>query len=141
MKKVSKILTLTDVGKTNSHLSAIRIPSNVVGSKVLPELSKEVLNPKIDLVFYDENGKAWVFPYIFYNDKFHGKPARLSHNEYRLSRVKDYINAYGIQEEDEIWFSIDDNGIRRIGFVRKEVPKEPDDGIIHIRGGWKIYTY
>ena len=76
MKKVSKKLTLTDVGKNNSHLSAIRIPASVVGSEVLPELSKEELNPKLDLVFYDENGKGWVFQYIYYNDKYHGKPSR-----------------------------------------------------------------
>lgn len=141
MKKVSKKLTLTDVGKNNSHLSAIRIPASVVGSEVLPELSKEELNPKLDLVFYDENGKGWVFQYIYYNDKYHGKPSRLSHNEYRLSRVRDYIRAYALEEEDEIWFSIDDNDIRRVGFVKKEVPQEENDGIIHIKGGWKIFEY
>lgn len=141
MKKVSKKLTLTDVGKNSSHLSAIRIPASVVGSDVLPELPQNVLNPKVDLLFYDENGKAWKFQYIFYNDKFHGKPVKLSHNEYRLSRVRDYIRAYALEEDDEVWFSIDENGIRRIGYIKKTVPQKDDDGIIHIRGGWKIFEY
>ena len=141
MKKVSKRLTLTDVGKNNSHLSAIRIPASVVGSDVLPELSKDVLNPKRDLLFYDENGKGWIFQYIFYNDKYHGKPSKLSHNEYRLSRVREYMRAYALEENDEIWFSIDENEIRRVGFIKNTVPHKEDDGVIHIRGGWKIFQY
>lgn len=141
MRRVSKILTLTDVGKNNSHLSAIRIPARVVGSEVLPELSKTILNPKMDLVFYDENGKGWVFQYIYYNDKFFGKSVKQSHNEYRLSCVRDYIRAYALEEGDIIWFSIDENGIRRVGFDKKAIPQIDDDGVIFIRGGWKIYEF
>lgn len=143
MKKVSKKLTLTDVGRNNSHLSAIRIPMDVVGSEVLPKLSQTILNPKRNLVFLDEMGVEWTFQYIYYNDKYHGKPTKLAHNEYRLSRVRDYIKAYGIDDGDEIWFSIDDQGTRTIGFNRASSSEQPeeDDGIIHIRGGWKIYEY
>ena len=141
MKRVSKILTPTDVGKNNSHLSAVRIPIGIIGGGVFPSLSTTVLNPKMDLLFYDENGKGWVFQLIFYNDKFFGKPLKLSHNEYRLSCVKEYISAYGLDEGDTIWFSIDDNDIRRVGFNKQTAPETEDDGIIYIRGGWKIYDF
>ena len=143
MIKCSKILTATDVGKTNAHLSGIRIPNDVIGTNVLPCMPTDILNPTRELTFFDENGIAWTFNYKYYNDKYHGKPQKKAHNEYRLTCVKDYIREYMLEEGDEVWFSMDDKKVRHIGFVKKEKVSEPknDDGIIHVKGGWKVYDF
>ena len=141
MNKISKVLTLTDVGKNNSHVSAIRIPVGIVGSDVLPTLPKDILNPSVTYTFYDENGHAWNFIYVYYNDKYHNKSKKQSHNEYRLSKVTSFINAYGLDAGDELWFGIDEYGKRYIGFNKKALPQPIEDGVIHIRGGWKIYEF
>jgi len=142
MKKASKILTATDVGKNNSHLSALRVPMNLVDKGIMPALPIDTLNPKQNIIFMDENDVKWKFVLIYYNDKFFGKETRLAHNEYRLSNVREFLSAYNLDVGDEVFFSIDDLGIHRVSYLKKEAKKpESDDGIIHIRGGWKIYEF
>ena len=106
--KLYKTLSRNDTGETKSHQSGISIPASVAHSGIFPELGTEKLNPRITITFTDENGRDWTFQYIYYNDAFFGKPARQSHNEHRLTCVKDYIAENAIHSGDKIWFGIDE---------------------------------
>lgn len=134
--KVWKTLSKNDTGETHSHQSGISIIKDIARVGVFPELGIETLNPRVEIKFLDENNKEWTFQYIYYNDKYHGKPATKSHDEYRLTRVKDFIKEYSIMSGDSVWFAIDENNQRRIGFERKQ--EEDESNVIHITKGWKI---
>ncbi len=125
-KKLYKTLSKNDVGLTGSHQSGISIPKNVVEAGILPSLPKEILNPRITLYFLDEEGHNWEFQYIYYNDQFHNKERGKSHNEYRLTRVKNFLRYYNVLDGDEIWFSNEENNLY-IGHVKKtETNQKPN---------------
>ncbi len=137
--KLFKVLSRNDTGETNSHQSGISIPKNVAASGIFPSLTADTLNPRVDVTFYDEDNVAWTFQYIYYNDLFFGKPYGKGHNEYRLTCVIDYIRKYNIKSGNEIWFSIDDNGVRRIGYMGQKQEAQlliNDATVIKLSPGW-----
>ena len=138
--KLFKVLSKNDTGETNSHQSGISIPKSVASSGIFPILSTDVLNPRTDVTFYDEEGIAWTFQYIYYNDVFFGKKHGKGHNEYRLTCVKEYMKKHNVKAGKEIWFSIDSKGIRHIGYV-SEVREAKllinDRRTIKISPGWR----
>ena len=97
MEKYFKTLSRNDTGETHSHQSGISIPKLVARTDVFPKLSKEVLNPRTEVCFFDENDICWRFQYIYYNDLFHGKPKEKGHDEFRMTCVKEYISEYNIK--------------------------------------------
>ena len=137
--RIYKTLTRNDTGETHSHQSGITIPVNVARSGIFPELGIKELNPRTEVIFYDENKVAWKFQYIYYNDVFFGKERQKAHNEHRLTCVTDYIKENQIVSGDSIWFEIDDNGVRHIGFEKAEnTPKEEDsEFVIKLGSGWR----
>ena len=91
-EQLFKVLSRNDTGETGGHQSGISIPKAVAGSS--------------------------IFPAIYYNDKYHGKPADKCHDEFRLTCTNSYIREHNIKAGDQIWFAIDDDGKRYIGFMR-----------------------
>ena len=114
-----KTLSRNDTGETKSHQSGISIPKIVAKTDIFPPLGIETLNPRTTVEFYDEDGELYKFEYIYYNDQFHGKEASKSHNEFRLTRVIDFLRKVNAHSGDQIWFGLDDQGGRRIGLVKK----------------------
>ena len=137
MEKVYKVLTRNDTGETHSHQSGITIPKKVAETTIFPKLGIDKLNPRTELLFFDEEGKMWCFQYIYYNDVFHGKERSKAHNEHRLTCVKDYIRANNIKSGDSIWFGIDLHGVRKIGFVSNSEDKNEGTTVIKLGYGWK----
>ena len=136
--KVWKTLSRNDTGETNSHQSGISIIKDIARAGVFPILTTETLNPRTDVCFCDENGKKWNFKYIYYNDLFFGKDKSKGHDEFRLTCVKDFIRENNIIAGDEIWFAINENGERIIGFNRQNNLEDENDDVIVIRKGWKM---
>lgn len=136
MEKLYKILTRNDTGETNSHQSGITIPTVVAKSGIFPKMSKEVLNPREEITFFDEEKVAWNFQYIYYNDVYFGKPKNKSHNEHRLTCVRQYIKENQIRSGDSIWFGIDDNGVRYIGFKKAEQEIQEKKNVIKLTRNW-----
>ena len=134
--KIYKTLTKNDTGETKSHQSGITIPKLVADSGIFPILPTDILNPREEVIFYDESGIAWKFQYIYYNDCFHGKPQKLAHNEHRLTCTKDYIRQNSLIAGDSIWFGIDENKVRRIGFEKASVKEIDDNFTIKLKAGW-----
>lgn len=118
-EQLCKVLSRNDTGETGGHQSGISIPKAVASSSIFPKMSKDILNQRRDITFVDEGGKEWNLQYIYYNDKYHGKPAGKCHDEFRLTYTNAYIKEHNIKSGDQIWFAIDENNIRHIGFLRE----------------------
>ncbi len=151
--KTWKTLSRNDTGETHSHQSGISIPKEVARTDIFPQLGTETMNPRIEVVFYDEEDNAYTFQYIYYNDVFFREDKKRGHNEFRITCVKDYINKYSIKAGDRIWFALDINNVRRIGFEKAELSIEEqnqkqevqnNDGkefVLVLKGGWKYIKY
>lgn len=145
--KVYKILSRNDTGETKSHQSGISIPKEIARSSIFPPLDSSELNPRTNVLFFDEDNIKWEFQYIYYNDYFFGKEKSKGHNEYRLTCVKNFMSEYTIIAGDSIWFSIDNNEVKHIGFLKqsKEADKymknENNETVIEIKGGWHYIKY
>lgn len=134
--KLSKVLTKNDTGETHSHQSGITIPKGVADSGIFPEMPIDKLNPREEITFYDEHKVGWTFQYIYYNDVFFGKPKEKAHNEHRLTCTRKYMQDNGIKSGDTIWFSIDEKGVRHIGFVKQAEEGKIITKIV-IGSGWR----
>lgn len=144
--KLSKTLSKNDTGETHSHQSGISIPKAIANEGIFPKLGMESLNPRVTVAFVDEEENTWLFQYIYYNDVFFGKERSKAHNEFRLTCVKDYIRHNSIQSGDDIWFGIEEDGTRRIGFTRAATKNnygkdEEGNVVISIKGGWHYVKY
>lgn len=150
--KVWKTLSKNDTGETNSHQSGIAIPKDIVEKGVFPKLGIETVNPRVEVVFYDEENNVYKFQYIYYNDIFFRPDKKRGHNEFRITCVKDYIKKYSVKSGDRIWFGLDSNNVRRIGFERaianeeqihesQENSKENEDVVLVLKGKWKYIKY
>ena len=116
--KASKVLSRNDTGETHSHQSGISIVRQIARSGIFPTMTTDVLNPRVNVSFIDGDGITWTFPYIYYNDKYFGKPASKCHDEFRITCVKDFINRYSICSGDTIWFAVGTDGNRYIGYEK-----------------------
>lgn len=142
--KLYKTLSRNDTGETKSHQSGISIPASVAHSGIFPKLGTDKLNPRITITFTDENGRDWKFQYIYYNDAFFGKPARQSHNEHRLTCVKDYIAENAIHSGDQIWFGIDEHNERYIGFKKEanaNITEVDGTTVIKLSANWHYVKF
>ena len=118
-EQLFKVLSRNDTGETGGHQSGISIPKSVATSSIFPQMTKRILNPRREVTFIDEGGSEWILQYIYYNDKYHGKPKNKCHDEFRLTYTQAYIKEHDIKSGDQIWFAIDTEGKRYIGFLRQ----------------------
>jgi hypothetical protein len=148
--KTWKTLSRNDTGETHSHQSGISIPKEIAKTNIFPQLGIETMNPRVEVIFYDEENNAYTFQYIYYNDIYFREDKKRGHNEYRITCVKDYIKKYSIKSGDKIWFAIDSNNVRRIGFEKSTTDnqaqeqvenKETKEFVLVLKGGWKCIKY
>ena len=150
--KTWKTLSKNDTGETHSHQSGISIPKEVARTDIFPHLGVETMNPRVEVIFYDEDDNAYTFQYIYYNDVFFRPDRKRGHNEFRITCVKDFIQKYSVKSGDRMWFALDSNNVRRIGFERADVVLEEENGtqdenkeakefVLVLKGGWKCIKY
>lgn len=123
--RLMKVLSRNDTGETHSHQSGISIPKKVAAAGVFPFLGTDILNPRCDVRFYDEQGNPWDFQYIYYNDLYFGKERKKAHDEFRLTCVKDFLKANNAKAGGMIWFSKNEEGKRLVGYLPKEDDAKP----------------
>ena len=159
-EKVFKILSRNDVGETGSHQSGMSIPKKVMETGIFPKLGTTILNPRRVVEFYEEDDTRWEFQFIYYNDLFFGKPRNKAHDEYRLTCIIDLIRKNKIKSGDEIYFYVDEQGKRRVGFLKhhssnsndvdlnpKDSLNEPDveytsqKCVLKLSGKWRSVKY
>lgn len=104
---VEKILSRNDTGETGGHQSGIHIPKKKEILSFFPTLGCSEKNPRFLLNFHDQFGKQWPFCFIYYNNKFFGG----TRNEFRLTGMTRYMDAYNLKSGDTLTLSRDSDGI------------------------------
>jgi len=134
MKTISKTLTANDVGITGGHQAGMLIPKDPRLLGFFPKLNPNDYNPRCHLTFTDDSGTRWEFAFIYYNNKlFSG-----TRNEYRLTRMTQYIRDCGLQVDDEVLLSCNDVDEYFVSYRRKSQPQTTKPGFLKLGSGWKI---
>lgn len=134
---VSKVLSENDTGQTGSHQVGILVPkdSRVLG--FFPKLGGEEKNPRARLAFLDGDGRSWSFTFVYYNSKHFGG----TRNEYRLTRMTEFIRTSRLRAGDELVFSLTDDGQRTVKCLRQGATQTPSSSVLRLDAGWKVIRY
>ena len=138
-KRVEKVLSPNDVGATGTHQSGILIPKKSDLLSFFPQLNAEAENPRHVLQFEDDLGRIWKFALIYYNNKLRGG----TRNEYRLTRMTEFMHQYGAKEGDVLFFEWID-GEYSVGIEPSSSGcQEDDEGVIKLEldGNWRVINY
>jgi len=134
MKSVSKTLSANDIGATGGHQAGILIPKDPRILNFFPHLDPQQYNPRCHLKFTDSSGTEWDFAFIYYNNVlFSG-----TRNEYRLTRMTRYIRESGLNVDDEIILTCDDNHKYLLEYKRCTKQNSEKSNVIKLGAGWKI---
>lgn len=131
---IRKILSPNDTGETATHQAGILVPKTGGVLEFFPVLQKHIKNPRVTLVFLDEDRVTkWSFEFIYYNGKFFGG----TRNEYRLTGMTSYIRSRNLKSGDAIELSKDEHGRLHI---RAQTNREAanEDGLLRLSPGWKV---
>jgi len=135
--KISKILSINDVGKNKSHQAGILVPKNAEFLTFFPSLDSSKKNPRKAIIFEDTSGKEWEFMFIYYNNKFFGG----TRNEYRLTRMTGFFRYYELEPEDELFFSKGERDTSyQISYNRKKQSDIEDDSVLRVSRAWKVVS-
>ena len=126
---ISKYLSGSDIGSTNTHQSGIYIPKNVLD--FFPKLNKNSKNPRKAISFRDVYGEKWNFNYIYYNNKLFGG----TRNEYRLTGIHRFIVSRNLKEQDLIKL-VNENGHYFIHYKKTKLKMNIYTGLYD----WKVYN-
>lgn len=137
-KTISKILSANDTGETGGHQAGLLIPKKERILSFFPILDESLLNPRVHLQFEDEEGRFWEFAFIYYNNRFFGG----TRNEYRLTRMTQYIRGAGLITGDEVIMCRDSGGNFSISYKRSNEQSmslnEAGNRLIRLGSGWKV---
>lgn len=134
---IRKILSRNDTGETGGHQAGILVPKDQRILSFFPELGISTKNPRVHLQFIDGYNHAWIFVYIYYNNRLFGG----TRNEFRLTRMTRYIQENDLTVGDEIIIYKENDDTRRINFKRSNAEPIINNGILRLRGDWKIISY
>jgi ribosomal protein S28E/S33 len=134
---ISKILSANDTGETGGHQAGILIPKVSRILSFFPLLDPVEKNPRHHLVFNDEVGRRWKFAFIYYNNKLFGG----TRNEYRLTRMTDFIRRNGLKPGDEIILSRQEGKGRLILYRRVKSPVRSAGDIMKLGSTWKVIDF
>lgn len=135
--KISKTLSANDTGETGAHQAGILVPKEKKILDFFPTLNAAEKNPRVHLVFTDDNGKKWDFAFIYYNNKFFGG----TRNEFRLTRMTPFIRAHNLCQKDELIFQKTSDGIRSVTYKRGKDAGLDERGVLKLSGGWKVINF
>ena len=134
-----KTLSANDVGATGSHQAGILIPRLETMLSFFPTLPVHELNPRAAVDFQDVmSGRTWTFEYIYYNGRLTGSSSR---NEYRLTRMTDYLREQHAAAGDKLELSKSVDGVRFISHhpasaAHSATTVDPD--LVVLSGTWRI---
>lgn len=134
---ISKILSANDVGLTGGHQGGIVIPKRQDILSFFPHLDSSVKNPRIELLFEDQNESIWKFMFIYYNGKLFGG----TRNEYRLTHMTNFIRQYKLKTNDEVLFFSDGSEFIKISVNVARRENAIREGVIRLGSGWKTYNF
>jgi hypothetical protein len=130
---IEKKLSPNDTGETGGHQAGILIPKKPEILTFFPELNKKEKNPRFLITFYDHMGEQWTFSFIYYNNKFFGG----TRNEYRLTGMTKYLNAYNLKSGDTLTLSKDADGFYSVK-CQKDGLQTTGSGPLRLSNSWKV---
>ena len=130
---IEKILSRNDTGETGGHQAGILIPKKQEILSFFPALNSSEKNPRFMITFYDHLGEQWSFSFIYYNNRFFGG----TRNEYRLTGMTRYTNAYNLKSGDTLTLSRDRDGFYSVKYKKHGVQKK-SDGPLKLSNSWKV---
>lgn len=130
---IEKMLSRNDTGETGGHQAGILIPKKPEILSFFPGLNNEEKNPRFLITFHDHMGEQWSFSFIYYNNKFFGG----TRNEYRLTGMTRYMNAYNLKSGDTLTLSRDVNGFYSVKY-KKDGVKKNGSGPLKLSNSWKV---
>jgi hypothetical protein len=136
-KAISKILSANDTGDTGGHQAGMLIPKESRILSFFPPLDPELKNPRHHLIFYDEIGGRWEFAFIYYNNRFFGG----TRNEYRLTRMTDFIRRNNLKPGDKIVLSRKEGGGGQVSCKRVGSPVRSADDVLKLGSTWKVIDF
>ena len=129
MSKVfRKVLSPNDANETGGHQAGILIPKHMEDLiKFLGGLDSSIKNPRKKLLFIDEEGMAYDFNFIYYNNKFHSPQG--TRNEYRLTGMTAYLRRYNAQSGAELELSrLDGEDYYRVSLIKEKTRESEQAG-------------
>ncbi|NTV92116.1 MAG: hypothetical protein HGA72_02195 [Chlorobiaceae bacterium] len=130
---IEKILSRNDTGETGGHQAGILIPKKHEILSFFSALGESEKNPRLLITFKDDIGEQWSFSFIYYNNKFFGG----TRNEYRLTGMTRYMNAYNLKSGDTITLSRDIDGFYSVKY-RKVGVQKTSSGRLKLGNSWKV---
>lgn len=131
---IKKILSANDTGETGGHQAGILVPKQPEILSFFPELNPNVKNPRFHLRFLDQDGDSWIFAFIYYNNSLFGG----TRNEYRLTRMTEYIRMYSLIAGDEIIMKRDGAGIYHVNYQKIDRPSTVQTQVLRLSSSWKV---
>ena len=135
---VSKVLSANDTGETGGHQAGLLVPKSRKMLAFFPPLDSTTKNPRVHLLFEDDSGTKWEFAFIHYNNRLFGG----TRNEYRLTRMTQYMRAARLVEGDTVMLRRALDGSYSISHRRHQVVAERRDDtgrtILQLHGRWAI---
>jgi hypothetical protein len=132
MAAFEKVLSKNDTGQSGSHQAGILVPK---GSDDLlsffPTLDGAKKNPDAMIDCLDEDGRWWRFRFIYYNNKLHD--AGGTRNEYRITRMTQYLRSIGAFEGQSLVFEASDDRTYKIRLLAKS----PETLEVTKLSGWR----
>jgi hypothetical protein len=135
VKEIAKTLSANDTSETGAHQAGMYIPKRGRVLEFFPELDTRRLNPRESMRFLDPDGKWWDFEFIYYNGKQFGK----TRDEYRLTRMTQYIRENGLVAGDTI-FLAREGGQLRIRHQRKH-SGDLVGGVLRLGTSWRAVSF
>jgi hypothetical protein len=89
-----KVLTANDTGESGAHQAGIHVPKHQEELiAFLPALDAREKNPSVWLEAVDDQGTAWRFRYIYYNNRLHDPSG--TRDEYRITHMTRFLRSAG----------------------------------------------
>lgn len=134
---ITKILSANDTGDTGGHQAGILVPKLRDILSFFPAVDARMLNPRHHLVFHDGSGGRWEFAFIYYNNRFFGG----TRNEYRLTRMTEYIRRHNLKPGDVVTLTRLEGGRRMVSCSRAKVAARSTDGVLRLGSSWKVIEF
>lgn len=135
MAAFEKVLSRNDTGQSGSHQAGILVPKGDHDLiSFFPLLDASSKNPDAMIDCQDESGRWWRFRFVYYNNKHHDSGG--TRDEYRITRMTDYLRSVGACEGQSLVFEKRSNATYFIQIQTKPVEKL---GVTRLAGWRKIH--
>lgn len=133
-RQLIKILSPNDTGETGAHQAGIVVPKDANLLSFFPDLDPREYNPRVHIDFIDDVGKRWEFAFIYYNNGLFGG----TRNEYRLTRMTQFIRENLLTSGDELVLTSEDDTYK-VSYRRKS-PQSVKSNVLVLGNSWRVIS-